>query len=376
MTSGATFAWYLPVEGDGYHLGTFMPERPPTLEYLRAVIQAAEAAGFEEILIPTGTSNDSFSAHAPMIESWTAASILAPATERIRLLVAVNPSCHKAGAFARQSATLDQLSGGRIAINLVAGGSIANPEERALDHHDRYQRLDEFAQVIQRMWTEPETSFSGRFYNLEGALAEPKPAQEHGLPLYLGGASEEARELAARHVDSYLMWGEPPAAIADRIAEMRERAKAYQRSLRFGLRVHIIARSTREAAREASQELLRLADPRVEADRQAEFNNFDSVGQARMLAIEGREDDWVSDVLWAGIRRVRGGAGTALVGDYHQVAKALEQYIEAGIGLFILSGYPHLEEAARLGEHLLPLVSLPSEAAPPRLPSSLRSRRQ
>ncbi|MEX2236190.1 MAG: LLM class flavin-dependent oxidoreductase [Dehalococcoidia bacterium] len=351
-----SFAWYLPVEGDGEHLGTYMPERAPTLAYLRSVIQAAEKAGFEEILIPTGTSNDSFSARAPMIESWTAASALAPATERIRLLVAVNPSCHKAGAFARQSATLDQLSSGRIAVNLVAGGSIANPEERVLDHSDRYERLGEFAQVIQHMWTDAETSFSGRFYKLDNALAEPKPVQDGGLPLYLGGASEEARDLAARHVHTYLMWGEPPEDIAARIADMRSRAAHYGRILRYGLRIHVIARESGGEARNAATELLRLADPRVEADRQREFDNFDSVGQARMLSVEADADDWVDHILWAGIRRVRGGAGTALVGDYEQVAAALREYVDAGIGLFILSGYPHLEEASRVGTFVLPLA--------------------
>ena len=351
-----SFAWYLPVEGDGHHLGTYMPERMPTLDYLRQVIRAAETAGFAEILIPTGTSNDSFSASAPMIESWTIASALAPATEDIRLLVAVNPSCHKPGAFARQAATLDQLSGGRISVNLVAGGSAANPEERALDHEARYTRLGEFAQVVRSMWTNTATSFKGTFYNLEGALAQPKPLQDGGIPLYLGGASEQARDLAARYISTYLMWGEPPAAIAERIADMKARASRYDRTLRYGLRIHLILGDTTAEARASAAELLRLADPRVEDDRQREFDNFDSIGQARMLDVAAGEDDWVSDVLWAGIRRVRGGAGTALVGTPERVAEALAEYVEAGVSYFILSGYPHLEEAERVGRLVLPLA--------------------
>ncbi|MPZ24330.1 MAG: LLM class flavin-dependent oxidoreductase [Dehalococcoidia bacterium] len=360
--AAVSFAWYLPVEGDGDHLGTFMPERPPTLDYLRFVIQAAEEAGFAEILIPTGTSNDSYSARAPMIESWTIASALAPATTRIKLLVAVNPSCHKPGAFARQAATLDQLSGGRIGVNLVAGGSATNPEERALDHAGRYQRLREFAQVVRSMWSEPETSFAGRFYTLESALCEPKPAQDGGIPLYLGGASEEARDLAARYVSTYLMWGEPPDAIAARVADMQERAGGYERSLRYGLRIHLIVRDTKEAAVRAAEELLGHADGRVEADRRSEFGNFDSIGQARMLGVEAGADDWVSDVLWAGIRRVRGGAGTALVGTAEEVASALREYVDAGVGYFILSGYPHLEEARRVGEQIIPRLTASAQA--------------
>jgi alkanesulfonate monooxygenase len=362
--SDVSFAWYLPVEGDGQHLGTYLPERPPTLEYLRRVIRTAEDAGFAEILIPTGTSNDSFSAQAPMIESWTIASALAPATEAIRLLVAVNPSCHKPGAFARQAATLDQLSGGRISINLVAGGSAANPEERALDHKARYKRLGEFAQVVQSMWTNPATSFNGSFYKLEGALAEPKPVQQEGIPLYLGGASEEARELAAQYVSTYLMWGEPPGAIAERIADITRRAASYGRTMRYGLRIHVIARDTQSEARDAAMELLRHADPRVEEDRQREFDQFDSIGQRRMLDVRADDNDWVSDVLWAGIRRVRGGAGTALVGTAEQVAAAMADYVDAGVSYFILSGYPHLEEAERVGKQVLPLVTrVPASAA-------------
>ncbi|HEX5939457.1 MAG TPA: LLM class flavin-dependent oxidoreductase [Dehalococcoidia bacterium] len=352
-----SFAWYLPVEGDGHHLGTYMPERMPTLDYLRQVIRAAESSGFSEILIPTGTSNDSFSASAPMIESWTIASALAPATETIRLLVAVNPSCHKPGAFARQAATLDQLIGGRISVNLVAGGSAANPEERALDHAARYTRLGEFAQVVSSMWTEPATTFTGSFYNLDGALAEPKPVQDGGIPLYLGGASDQARELAARYINTYLMWGEPPAAIAERVNDMKARAARFKRTMRFGLRIHVIVRDSQGQAREAAAELLRYADPRVENDRSREFDNFDSIGQARMLGVPAGPDDWVSDVLWAGIRRVRGGAGTALVGTPQQVADALAEYVEAGVTYFILSGYPHLEEAARVGREVVPLVT-------------------
>lgn len=358
-----SFAWYLPVEGDGHHLGTFMPERMPTLDYLREVIRAAEISGFSEILIPTGTSNDSFSASAPMIESWTIASALAPATETIRLLVAVNPSCHKPGAFARQAATLDQLSSGRLSVNLVAGGSAANPEERALDHEARYERLGEFAQVVRSMWTKPATDFKGRFYDLEGALAEPKPLQDGGIPLYLGGASESARELAARYINTYLMWGETPDAISQRVAEMRSRAARYERTLRYGLRIHLIVRDSSEEAHDAAAELLRLADPRVEGDRQREFDHFDSIGQARMLDVPAGEDDWVSDVLWAGIRRVRGGAGTALVGTPERVAEAMQEYVDAGITYFILSGYPHLEEARRIGQTVLPLVGRVPAAA-------------
>ena len=351
-----TFAWYLPTEGDGYHLGTRLPERLPTFAYLTDVIRTAERAGFDEILIPTGNANDSFAAEAPMAESWTIATLLAPMTERIRLLVAVRGGCYNPGVFAKMAATLDEASGGRLALNLVAGGSPDDMYSRVLDHDERYRRLAEFARVVRRLWTEPSVDYEGDYFQLRGALAEPKPLQRPHPPFYLGGASEAARRLAAELVDTYLMWGEPPAQIAARIRAMEELAAPAGKELRYGLRIHLIVRDSEADARAAAVELLSRADPYVIAQRRAEFGGFDSVGQARMLAVAAGADDWVGPHLWAGIRRVRGGAGTAAVGTPAQVAALLGEYIDAGVRHFIFSGYPHREESTRVCAVLLPLL--------------------
>jgi alkanesulfonate monooxygenase len=314
-------AWYCPSEGDGRHLGTRAPERPPTFDYLLRVTRAAERSGAREILIPTGAVNDSFAPDAPFAESWTTAAALAARTRSIRLIVALNPAGISAALAAHQAETLEGIAPERIAINLVAGGG---PHDgyghEPLEHAERYRRLEALAVALR-------ARFAG--------------------PLYLGGASDEAKALAARVVDTYLMWGEPPDQIAARVDEMRRLAN---RPLRFGLRIHIIARRSEREARAAATELLSAAT--VQAARSDEYSGFDSVGQSRMNAIPADADAWVAPGLWAGIRAVRGGAGTALVGSHTQVADWLRRYREAGIDLVIASGYPHLEEVRRVGRHV------------------------
>lgn len=323
--------WYCPSEGDGPRLGVRRPERPPTISYLAAVARAAERAGAEEMLVPTGAVNDSFAPDARFAESWTVATALAVLTTRIRLLVAVNPAAIAPALAAHQAQTLADMAPGRIAINLVAGGG---PDDAyggpSRDHAARYRRLTELAAALR-------ARFDG--------------------PLYLGGASEAAMTLAASSADTYLMWGEPPEAIAERVEEMRRRAG---RPMRFGLRVHVIARRSEAEAHAAARAL--VAGAEVAADRAGEYARFDSVGQGRMNAVPADADDWVAPGLWAGIRRVRGGAGTALVGSYGHVAATIGRYREAGVDLVIASGYPHLEEASRVGRRVWPRLRLWSAA--------------
>jgi alkanesulfonate monooxygenase len=327
-----TLAWYCPSEGDGRWLGTRRPERAPDIAYLASVAAAAEAAGAGEILVPTGTVNDSFAPDAPFPESWTTAAALAPLTRTIRLIVAVNPAALRPELAAHQAETLWSMAPRRVAINLVAGGGPQTGYGAPpLDHAGRYARLGELAE----------------------ALRERFPG-----PLYLGGASDDARALAARVSDTYLMWGEPPEAIATRVAAMRDEAG---RPMRFGLRVHLIARASDEEARAAAAELASPAE--VAGDRAAEYAAFDSVGQARMNAMPADGDGWIAPGLWAGIRALRGGAGTALVGSYERVARLLADYRDAGIDLVIGSGYPHREEVGRVAAHVWPRVAAGAGAA-------------
>jgi diaminopimelate decarboxylase/alkanesulfonate monooxygenase SsuD/methylene tetrahydromethanopterin reductase-like flavin-dependent oxidoreductase (luciferase family) len=327
--------WYCPSEGDGRWLGTRRAERAPDARYLARVARAAERAGATEILVPTGTVNDSFAGDAPFMESWTTATALAALTGSIRVIAAVNPAGLAAPLVAHQAETLERIAPGRIAINLVAGGGPAGlygtPD---LGHEARYARLAAMAATVRER-------FRG--------------------PFYLGGASEAAIALALERADAYLMWGEPAERIAERIAAVRARA---ERPLRFGLRIHVIARRTDRAAREAAADLLSHAE--VAGERAREYAGFDSVGQARMNAIPADGEGWVAPGLWAGIRAVRGGAGTALVGSYGRVARMLDAYAEAGVDLVIASGYPHLEEVERVGREVWPRLAGATTARAPR----------
>ena len=313
--------WYCPSEGDGRHLGTAAPERPPTFDYLLRVVRAAERAGAGEVLVPTGRLNDSFAPDAPFMESWTTAAALAARTSLIRILVAVNPAPERVELIAHRAATLWAVAPGRIAINLVAGGGPEDPYGApSADHDARYARLAALADALR-------PGFPG--------------------PLYLGGASPAARALAARVCDTYLMWGEPPDEIAARAEGMRAQAG---RRLRVGLRIHLIARRSDREAGEAAGELLSRAV--VQRARAGEYAIFDSHGQARMNALTADGAGWLAPGLWAGIRVVRGGAGTALVGSYETVAGWLDRYREAGVDLVIGSGYPHLEEVGRVARRV------------------------
>jgi alkanesulfonate monooxygenase len=351
--AAANVLWFLPTHGDGRHLGTSFGARDVSLPYLTQIAQAADALGYYGVLLPTGRSCE---------DSWIVASALAPLTKRLRFLVAVRPGLQSPGVAARMTATLDRISDGRLLINIVTGG---DPVENRgdglfLDHADRYALTDEFLSVYTRLLAGEEVSFEGSHIRIEdGRLLYP-PAQKPYPPLYFGGSSGVGQDIAARIVDKYLTWGEPPAQVAEKINLMREKAGAAGRELSFGIRLHVIVRETREEAWEAADKLIRHVDDKTIAEAQKVFARMDSVGQNRMSALHrGRRDNLeVSPDLWAGVGLVRGGAGTALVGDPETVAERMKEYMQIGIDTFIMSGYPHLEEAYRFGELVLPLLPL------------------
>ena len=205
------FDWFIPIDGDGAWAGTVRAERPPTFEYLRRVVQMAEDCGFYSLLIPTRFANGLFAEDAPLAETWTTATALAAVTQRIRFLVAVRPGFVSLGLFAQMAAAFDQISGGRLDLNVVPGG-IQNDFERLgeiSDHHTRYARAEEFIAACRKLWREPgPVTFKGKFYRLQGAYCAPAP-QGEGPLFYLGGISEQAMELSARQADVHLAWIEP-----------------------------------------------------------------------------------------------------------------------------------------------------------------------
>jgi alkanesulfonate monooxygenase len=351
--------WFIPTHGDGRYLGTSQGARAVDGEYMRQIAEAADRLGFQGVLIPTGSSCE---------DPWIVASSLVPVTRRLKFLVAVRPGLMSPTVAARMASTLDRISGGRLLINVVAGG---DPVELAgdglfLEHAERYQLTDEFLTVWRKEMAGETVNFEGRHIKVkDGHLVYP-PIQQPHPPLWFGGSSAVAQQVAADHVDVYLTWGEPPADVAEKIATVRKLAELRGRKIRFGIRLHVIVRETDEEAWRAAHELIRHVDDRTIAEAQRIFSRFDSVGQQRMTRLHhgNRSNLEISPNLWAGIGLVRGGAGTALVGSPETVAARMKEYEALGIETFIFSGYPHLEEAYRVAELLFPLLSLEQPALP------------
>jgi alkanesulfonate monooxygenase len=255
------------------------------------------------------------------------------------------------------AATFQRISGGRLLLNLVTGGD--DVEQRRFGDHlgkaARYARAAEFVHIFRELWSGEPVDFSGEHFDIRDARIVPHPVWPE---VYLGGSSEAALDVAAAHADVYLTWGEPPEAVAEKLDRVRERAEDAGRELRFGIRLHAIARDTAEEAWATAKALLDGLDRHQIERAQAIQRASQSEGQRRMVALHnGRTDALeVSPNLWAGIGLVRGGAGTALVGSHEEIADRIADYHELGIDEFILSGYPHLEEAYRVGEGVMPVL--------------------
>ncbi len=350
--------WFLPTSGDTRYLGTSDFGRAPTNAYMRQIAVTCEQLGYDGLLIPTGSS---------CLDPWVTAASLVPVTQRIRLLVALRTSLGNPTASARQAASLDQaLGAGRLLLNVVPGGDATELAADGVfyDHDTRYAAGDEFLTIWRRLLQGEKVDFEGRHLQVRGAQNFFVPATQPYPPLYFGGSSPAAHDLAARHVDAYLTWGEPPAAVAEKIADVRRRAAAQGRDLdrhplRFGVRLHVIVRETSEEAwADADRLISRLTDDDI-ARAQQNYARMDSEGQRRMAALHGGRRDRlvVGPNLWAGVGLVRGGAGTSLVGNAQEVAERLQEYVDVGVDRFVLSGYPHLEEAIRFAELVFPLLA-------------------
>ncbi|HEU0147190.1 MAG TPA: FMNH2-dependent alkanesulfonate monooxygenase, partial [Bradyrhizobium sp.] len=320
--------------------------------YLRQVAQAADQLGYSGVLLPTGRSCE---------DSWVVASAVAPFTERLNYLVAVRPGLQSPSVAARMTATLDRVTNGRLLINVVTGGDpVENKGDGVfLPHNERYEVTREFLTVYNDLLAGKTVNFEGKHIRIEdGRLLFP-PVQAPRPQLYFGGSSDAGIDVAVDTVDKYLTWGEPPADVAGKIAKVRAAADARGRKLSFGIRLHVIVRETNDEAWAAADDLIKHVTDETIASAQKIFSRMDSVGQQRMLQLHGGRRDKleISPNLWAGVGLVRGGAGTALVGDPETVTARIREYQDLGIDTFILSGYPHLEEAYRFAELVFPLLA-------------------
>jgi alkanesulfonate monooxygenase len=350
--------WFLPTSGDGREIvgaghraegGASAAVRPPDIEYLAQIARSAEQLGFEAVLTPTGTWCE---------DAWLTTAALTRETTRLKFLVAFRPGFVSPTLAAQMAATYQRLSRGRLLLNIVTGGD-ADEQRRFgdwLSHDERYDRTSEFLSILRGAWSGTPYDFSGEHYTVAGATVStpPDPVPQ----VFFGGASPAAQRVAAAHVDTYLAWGETPPQIAERIAGMRALAAAQGRELTYGVRLHVIARDTAEAAWREAHALLDRIDPAAIAKAQAAFARSESVGQRRMAALHAGSTEALTIYpnLWAGYGLVRGGAGTALVGSHAEVADRIAEYHELGVDHFILSGHPHLEEAYWFGEGVTPIL--------------------
>ena len=355
LATALAFHWFLPTGGDGHAVGAVSAvqarsaestRREPTVGYLGQVAAAAERSGFGAVLTPVGSACQ---------DPWTLASALTQHTSDLDFLIAVRPGLAPPLLVAQQAATFQRFSGGRLRVNIVTGGD--SVEQRAygdfLDHGERYARTAEFLSVWHRLWAGETVDHDGRHLRIDRATLLDAPVPP---PVYFGGASSAAEAVAARYADVHLSWGEPPEQLGGRVDRLRDLAATHGRSLRFGVRLHVIARSTSDEAWAEADRLLAAMTPEAIAAAQQRYALMDSVGQARMAALHGGRSDGleIAPNLWAGIGLVREGAATALVGSYAEVAERIAEYHRIGFEEFVLSGYPHLEEAFRFGEFVRP----------------------
>jgi alkanesulfonate monooxygenase len=343
--------WFLPTGGDSRDV---LPaadgnRRAPTREYLSQVARAADTLGYVGLLTPCGTQCE---------DAWLATAALIGDTARVKFLVAFRPGLLSPTLAAQMASTYQRMAGGRLLLNIVTGAEVTEMGRFGdwLDKDTRYRRAGEFLEIMKAAWGPEPIDRETEHYRVAAATtrAIPDPLP----PVYFGGASPLAEQIAAEHVDVYLAWGEPPDMVRERLDRMRSLAAGHRRELRFGIRFHVITRDTAAEAWAVADRILASMDPAAIASAQEEFARTASVGQQRMAALHGGSTDRleIHPNVWAGIGLVRGGAGTALVGSHAEVAERIAEYHELGFDEFILSGYPHLEEAYWFGEGVMPIL--------------------
>ncbi|QKF60301.1 FMNH2-dependent alkanesulfonate monooxygenase [Aliarcobacter lanthieri] len=351
--------WFIPTFGDNRYLGSKDQSRVSDFDYVKQVAVAADTLGYDGVLIPTGRSCE---------DPFVVASSLISVTQNLKFLVALRPGLLQPALAARIASTLDRFSNGRVAFNLVAGGDKDELEGDGLfqDSDERYETASEFVdlwkEILKASYEKGFVNFNGKHYKTKNSKLLYPPVQRPHPPLFFGGSSQKAHELAAQKVDLYITWGETLKAVKAKIEDVRDKASKYGRSIKFGIRLHVIVRDTEEEAWNDAEKLIsKLDDEQINASQNA-LQKLDSEGQRLMTALTNggkartREELEISPNLWAGIGLVRGGCATALVGSAEIVAQRIQEYVDLGIDTFVFSGYPHLEESFRFSELVFPLL--------------------
>lgn len=343
---GVEVAWFAALCGDDYrYLGVPDGDLRSSWEHCSRIVQRADQLGYQNILLPNG--------YVPGQDTLTFAGGVAPLTKQISLLVAVRCGEYHPPMLARAIASLDHMLKGRLTINIIS----SDMPGTKLESDRRYQRSREVIQILKQAWTQDRIAFRGDFYDFDLESSPGKPFQQNGGPLlYFGGISADARELCAEHCDVFLMWPETTERLAETMLDMSQRAARFQRTIDFGLRIHVIVRETEREAREAARQLVSRLDDRVGQQIKHRSQDSRSLGVRRQDALREAADDegFIEPLIWSGIGRARSGCGSAIVGDPDQVLGKIQQYVEIGMRSFIFSGYPHLEECDLFGRYVLP----------------------
>ena len=351
---GAEVSWFAPLcDGDDDFLGNRNPAFKSSWENTSKIIKTADELGFRNVLCPSSyqVGQDTLSYVAAM----------ATATEQINFLAAVRCGELHPPMLARTISTLDHMLKGRLTINIIS----SDLPGVQLSSSKRYARSREVIEILKQSWTQDRIEFNGKYYQLSLPTDPVKPYQQNGGPLlYFGGYSPDGVDLCAEHCDVYLMWPETEQKLQGLMNDMTNRSSDYQRTVQFGLRVHVIVRETEKEARSYANNLLSKLDLDLGKDIRNRAQDATSLGVARQAILREEADNqhYVEPNLWTGIGLARSGCGAAIVGDPDQVLAKINRYIDMGIRSFIFSGYPHLQECELFAKYVLPnikTVSLP-----------------
>ncbi len=338
-------SWFGALCDDDYEfLGQPDPALSSSWSHCRDIVQTADRAGFDNVLLPSG--------YALGIDSTAFAAAIATHTEQIRLLLAVRMGEMWLPQLARQLATIDQMSGGRLTINIISSDI---PGEE-LASAPRYQRTREWMAALRTLLDGERLDVDGEFVRLHVDPPRARTVAGTCPPMYFGGFSDAAKDVAAAEADVFLTWPDTVAAVGETVNEMTERANGYGRRLLYGLRVHVIVRESEAEAKAAAQRLVSRLDDQEGAKIRSRSLDAASVGVARQAELReaAADDGFAEEALWTGVGRARSGAGAAVVGDPEQVLAKMRAYEAIGISAFILSGYPHQAECELFARHVLP----------------------
>ena len=345
------FGWFLPTSGDTTGYGDPGQLVAPSLDLFTRVITAAEAAGFEYMLVPVATT---------CWDAYITSAMMLGRSRSIRMLVAARPGYVNPVLLAKMISALDQLSGGRVAVNLIAGQSDTEAESEGIrwTKQQRYEMMDEEVSILKALWTaRGKVDFDGRYHSLRGARISPQPLQQPHPRFYLGGGSRQAWEISARHADVHLFWGDTTDQIGANMRVIRDLATTHGRGgeIGFGMRLQIICRERDADAWEAAHGLVRHV---TEAQTKYVRTHYaSSEANRRVQELARTHGDLIAPHLWTGITRVRPGAGICVVGNPVQCADVLQEFIDLGCHSFCLSGYLHDEEAERFARLVRPILA-------------------